>query len=327
MTVLIQAEGASVVHRVGPILSRQRLVALHPIDITIARGECLGLVGESGSGKSTLGSLLIGRQRPTTGLVRFEGLPLHKLGRQARSGRFGAVLQQPKFSLNPMLSVGDSLLEPLAILGQRPSGAQARRVLGESLERVGLPGEMQDRRPHQLSGGQRQRVSIARALISRPDFVLFDEAVSALDVSVQAQVLNLIRRLQKSDGFSALFISHDLAATRYICDRIAVLYAGRLMELGPAEAFYRPAHNPYSRGLQAASGLLDDQDAELRLDSKSLPQSGCALAPRCPQQKAICREREPPLLGQTHLSRCHFDAVPNATLLSGQRQEASRCDT
>lgn len=307
MTALIQATGASVVHRIGPILSRQRLVALHPIDITIARGECLGLVGESGSGKSTLGNLLIGRQQPTTGLISFDGKPLNQIGRKARSGRFGAVLQQPKFSLNPMLSVGESLLEPLAILGQRPAGAQARRLLGEMLERVGLPGEIQDRRPHQLSGGQRQRVSIARALISRPDFVLFDEAVSALDVSVQAQVLNLIRTLQKSQGFTALFISHDLAATRYICDRIAVLYAGRLMELGPAEMFYGPARNPYSRGLQAASGLLNEPAAELKLDNKISPQRGCALAPRCPKQQTICRENHPPLLGKAHVSRCHFD--------------------
>jgi oligopeptide/dipeptide ABC transporter ATP-binding protein len=207
------------------------------------------------------------------------------------------VLQHPKWSLNPMLRIRDSVLEPLRITGAALEAAAGRARAGAALEAVSLPGNYQDRFPHELSGGQRQRVSIARALITQPEFVLFDEAVSALDVSVQAQILNLIKSLQITQGFSAIFISHDLAATRYVANRIAVLHAGRLVEDADAGLFYGLASHPYSRGLQFASGLVADPVHELSLGKPGLPPEGCALAPRCPRAMERCRLTLPALKG------------------------------
>lgn len=284
---LLETRGLAIDFATGPVWARRAFTALHPIDLSLEPGEILGVVGESGSGKSTLGNALIGRVAPSRGEVLWRGRPLADLARKDRAGRFAAVLQHPKWSLNPMMRVRDSVVEPLRIVGAL-SGAEARAKAGAALELVGLPGGYQDRFPHELSGGQRQRVSIARALITRPEFVLFDEAVSALDVSVQAQVLNMIKELQKTQGFSAIFISHDLAATRYVASRIAVLYAGRLVEDAPSQAFYGLASHPYARGLQFASGLAADPALELGLGQIDNAATGCPLVPRCPRAAVSC---------------------------------------
>jgi len=297
MTALIETRGLSVRFPTGPLWNRRSFTALHPLDLTIEAGQVLGVVGESGSGKSTFGNALIGRQAPSEGQILFKDAPLSSLTRRDRAGRFAAVLQHPKWSLNPMLRIRDSVLEPLRITGAALDAAAGRARAGAALEAVSLPGDYQDRYPHELSGGQRQRVSIARALITEPELVLFDEAVSALDVSVQAQILNLIKGLQVTQGFSAIFISHDLAATRYVANRIAVLYAGRLVEDAGAGAFYGLARHPYSRGLQFASGLVADGAHELAPDKPGPRPKGCALLPRCPKAQECCGQTVPELKG------------------------------
>jgi len=241
------------------------------------------------------------------GELLYRGQTLGSMKRKDRAGKFAAVLQHPKWSLNPMLKVRDSVAEPLQITRTAGSKADTTRIVGAMLEQVGLHADFQDRYPHELSGGQRQRVSIARALITKPEFVLFDEAVSALDVSVQAQVLNMIKDLQADAGFSAIFISHDLAATRYVASRIAVLYAGRMVEDAPAESFYGLAGHPYSQGLQFASGLTDDEALELRLGQIDLNAKGCPLAERCPLVHDQCRASMPPMEQRDgHHFACHL---------------------
>lgn len=228
----------------GP--TRRTVRAMDHVSFDIAPGETLGLVGESGSGKSTTGAVVLGLQRPDEGVVRFEGAPLAR-DLRSRAGRIQAVLQHPRWAVDPRSSVIDAVLEPLLVGARRSpaSVAQARRML----DAVGLPASFDQRRPHQLSGGQLQRVSVARALVTRPAFVVFDEAVSALDVSVQAQILNLVQDLQREHAFAALFISHDLAAVRYISHRVAVMRHGRIVELAPTSVFYDSPAHPYSRQL------------------------------------------------------------------------------
>ena len=292
---LLEASNASIDFWAGPPWARRVVHALMSVDLTVEPGEVIGVVGESGSGKSTLGNLFIGRLKPTLGTLKYRGKPLSDIPRRDRAGRFAAVLQHPKWSLNPMMKVGDSVIEPLQLLGKAGSSMAQQNAIGEMLERVSLPGNYQYRYPHELSGGQRQRVSIARAMITKPEFVLFDEAVSALDVSVQAQVLNMIKDLQRDVGFSAIFISHDLAATRYVASRIAVFYAGRMVEDAPSVHFYGTASQPYSQGLQFASGLLEDQKYELKLGQNARIESGCSLHDRCPRAFDRCKVESPQL--------------------------------
>ena len=223
--------------------------AVREVSLDIARGETLGLVGESGSGKSTLGRLCLGLTAPSRGEMAFEGHPFGRL--RNRAGQLSVVLQFPEWALNPRLRCGRSVEEPLVVLGV--GAAERKRRVGAMLESVGLDAAVAERLPGQLSGGQRQRVAIARALVTEPRFIVFDEAVSALDVSVQAQVLNLIRDLQAQHRFGALFISHDVAATRYLSHRIAVMREGEIVEIGPSERFYGQPEHEYSRALLAAA--------------------------------------------------------------------------
>jgi len=245
---VIQLESVDLTYRRGRLTGGQGVQAVKQVSLSIAAGETLGLVGESGSGKSSPGRLCLGLVKPSGGKVTFEGAPFRD--RRAHRGALSVVLQHPEWALNPRLTCGLSVGEPLAILGM---GAAARQEKVRAiLERVGLDPSLAARYPGALSGGQRQRMAIARALITEPRFIVFDEAVSALDVSVQAQILNLIQDLQAKQGFAALFISHDLAATRYISHRIAVMYRGEIVEIAPADRFYEQPDHPYSRQLLAA---------------------------------------------------------------------------
>jgi ABC-type glutathione transport system ATPase component len=226
--------------------------AVRGVDLEIARGETLGLVGESGSGKTTLARVALGLVVPNAGEVRLEGGPLVAADR--RRGALAVVFQHPEWALNPRLRCGSSVVEPLVVQGA--GNRENRRLrLHAMLAEVGLDPALAERYPGELSGGQRQRMAIARALVTQPRFVVFDEAVSALDVSVQSQILNLVRRLQAEHGFAALFISHDLAATRYVSHRVAVMRQGEIVEVAPAAAFYGEPVHAYSRELRAAIGL------------------------------------------------------------------------
>lgn len=241
----IELRGVAVTYRKGGAWRRILVPAVRSTDLTIAGGETLGLVGESGSGKTTLGRVMLGLVRPTSGTFLFEGQPFDAQLR--KQGALSVVFQHPEWALNPRLRCGPSIAEPLRIQGV--GRLECRQKVEAMLAEVGLDAELADRFPGELSGGQRQRMAIARALITRPRFIVFDEAVSALDVSVQSQVLNLVRNLQRQHGFAALFISHDMAATRYVSDRIAVMKRGDVVEVAPATMFYaRPSH-PYSRTL------------------------------------------------------------------------------
>ncbi|MEO3859954.1 ATP-binding cassette domain-containing protein [Acrocarpospora sp. B8E8] len=247
---LLELDEVTVRFRTGPPFRRQTHDAMRNVSLLVRPGETLGLVGESGSGKTTTGMTALGLRRPTTGRVRFGGVPFPK-NRRLLAGRLQAVLQHPQWSLNPRMRIGQSVAEPLDVLGGASKAETAERV-PRLLADVGLDPELARRYPHELSGGQRQRVSIARALITRPEFIVFDEPVSALDVSVQAQILNLVRDLQAQFGFGALFISHDLAAVRYVAARIAVMCDGEIVETADTEVFYTHPQHEYSRRLLEA---------------------------------------------------------------------------
>ncbi|TQL87033.1 ATP-binding cassette domain-containing protein [Microbacterium saperdae] len=242
----IELDDVSVAFTSGIGANRREVRAMSSVSFSVAPGETLGLVGESGSGKTTTGSVVLGLQRPDSGTVRFQGAPLAR-NLRSRAGRMQAVLQHPRWALDPRSTVLSSVLEPLLVHERRSTATEERAVA--MLERVGLPASFAARRPHQLSGGQLQRVSVARALVTHPAFIVFDEAVSALDVSVQAQILNLIQDLQAEHGFAALFISHDLAAVRYISHHLAVMRTGEIVEHAPAAVFYDMPDHPYSRQL------------------------------------------------------------------------------
>ncbi|MFO1147530.1 MAG: dipeptide/oligopeptide/nickel ABC transporter ATP-binding protein [Alsobacter sp.] len=234
----------------GPVWRRRSTVALHPTDLAVRPSEIVAIVGESGSGKTTLANLCLGLLRPTGGAVHFEGAPLRP-GSRALAGQLAAVLQNPASSLNPRMRIMAAIEEPMRISRQsEPGRAMAL------LERVGVADSLAARFPQELSGGQQQRVAIARALATRPRLIVFDEAVSALDVSVQAQILNLIRELRDDVGFACLFITHDIAVARYVADRMIVMRRGRIEDVVPSERLYSVAEHPYTRALQLASGLV-----------------------------------------------------------------------
>jgi oligopeptide/dipeptide ABC transporter ATP-binding protein len=289
--------GRGVFRRGPPVL------AVREIDARVARGEAVGVVGESGSGKSTLGRVLLGLIPATGGVVRFDGAPIAEPARPAWRGlrrRMQIVFQDPYGSLDPRRRVGAQIGDGLAIHGIVP--ARERRAETERLlALVGLEPAHAERYPHEFSGGQRQRVGIARALATRPDFLVADEPVSALDVSIQAQILGLLADLRAKLGLALLFISHDLLVVRHLCDRVMVLYLGRVMEEGPvAEIFAAPAH-PYTRALLSATPRLDPahRAGRIRLEgeppSPSAPPSGCVFRTRCPHAIARCAEAVPPL--------------------------------
>lgn len=245
------AHDVVVTYRVGHGRGAEPVHALKGVSLDIMAGQTVGVVGESGSGKTTLGRVLLGLVEPAGGQVHFHGEPLTGRRHNRRhKGRMQVVLQNPDWSLNPSLHVWRTITEPLLIT-HAVARRDRRAAAEEMLALVGLDAGLADRHPHELSGGQRQRVAIARAMITQPDLIVFDEAVTALDVSVQTQVLNLIRDLQAERGFGAMFISHDIAAVRYVSDRIVVAYQGELVESGPVERFYHRPEHPYTQQLLA----------------------------------------------------------------------------
>jgi peptide/nickel transport system ATP-binding protein len=303
-------------------LLQRKVGAVHAVsDVTfsIRAGETFGLVGESGCGKTTIGKVVVALERPTTGEVRLRGKTMSGLRRsELRQHRrdLQLMFQDPYSSLDPRMRVGSIIREPLEIqhLGSRQQ--QLQRV-NELLDEVGLPRNAVERYPHEFSGGQRQRIGLARALTLNPRVIVADEPVSALDVSIRAQVLNLMKRLQADHGLTYVVISHDLAVVKYMADNIGVMYLGKLVELGPADGIYQRAAHPYTAGLIAAipepeprvaGGSKQAVGVKGELPSAINPPSGCRFRTRCPLAQEICVEQEPQLrpFGPGHVAACHF---------------------
>jgi len=300
----------------GSFMRPKQLKAVDGIDFAVARGETLGLVGESGCGKSTVGRTILQLYAPTAGEVVFDGETITYKNMQKYRSRMQIVFQDPFSSLNPRMTVGDIVGEPLDIQKTCESRKQRNERVLEQLMLVGLNTDHLTRYPHEFSGGQRQRISIARALAVHPEFIVCDEPVSALDVSIQAQVINTFIELQEKLSLTYLFIAHDLAVVRHISDRIGVMYLGKLVEVCDAKDLYRNPCHPYTQALLSAIPLPDPTAAH---NSKRLilegdvpspvdPPSGCHFRTRCQKMKPICAEEEPLLkeIAPGHTCACHF---------------------
>jgi oligopeptide transport system ATP-binding protein len=315
----------------GVILQRTvgHVRAVDGVSFTINRGQTLGLVGESGSGKTTIGRALIRLYKPTSGqvfyngqnLVGLKGDDLWNMRRQIQM-----IFQDPFASLNPRYTIGSLIGEPMHIY-QVGSRQEIRERTEELMRVVGLRSEYADRYPHEFSGGQRQRIAIARALAVNPDFIVADEPVSALDVSVRAQVLNLLQRLQQQFHLTYLFVSHDLSVVRHVSDRIAVMYLGKIVELADRDELYTSPKHPYTRALLSAIPIPDPKMEKKRqriILSGDLPSpinipGGCRFHTRCPMARAICREQEPAFEakeGHAHYAACHFSEEVSSPLLT-----------
>ncbi|HVV27991.1 MAG TPA: oligopeptide/dipeptide ABC transporter ATP-binding protein [Rhizomicrobium sp.] len=312
-TALLEVRDLSVVHHKNGHAFR----AVDGVSLTLARGETLGLIGESGCGKSSLARAIMGLHRPAAGRILFDGADItaRKWRRRGRAvaRRLQMIFQDPQQSLNPRITVGRIVEEPLLVHGMRGRG-QRRALVKSLLEKVGLAPDAGERLPHEFSGGQRQRIGIARALALTPDLVICDEPVSALDLSVQAQVLNLLADLQDEFKLSYLFISHDLSVVRHMAGRVVVMYLGRIVETGPAALLWDGGRHPYTRALIAAvPGGAVSTSRERRAALGDIPSPvdrprGCAFHTRCPFKQSICMEVEPPLrgVGDSHAVACHF---------------------
>jgi oligopeptide/dipeptide ABC transporter ATP-binding protein len=293
--------------------------AVDGVSFSIERGQTMGLVGESGSGKTTIGRTIVRLYKPTAGQIMFGDKDLAIMGgeelRLARQ-RIQMVFQDPFASLNPRYTIGSLVAEPMHIY-KVASGAEIRERTAELLHVVGLRPEYIDRYPHEFSGGQRQRIAVARALSINPEFIIADEPVSALDVSIRAQVLNLLQRLQQQFNLTYLFVSHDLSVVRHVADRIAVMYLGKIVELSDRDELYAAPKHPYTKALLSAIPIPDPQIEKRRkriILSGDLPSpinipSGCRFHTRCPMAQQICREVEPAFEakeGREHYAACHF---------------------
>jgi oligopeptide/dipeptide ABC transporter ATP-binding protein len=320
-TTLIDVKGLKVHFPIkGGILNRTvaTVKAVDGVDLFVPRGETLGLVGESGCGKSTTGRAILQLIRPTAGSVSFEGVDLTKLSNdQVRRKRseMQMIFQDPYGSLDPRFTVGQIISEPLENF-KRGNQKEVRDEVGHLLEVVGLNPYYVNRFPHEFSGGQRQRIGIARALALHPKLVIADEPVSALDVSIQAQVLNLLKDLQEKFGLTYLFIAHNLSVVKHISDRVAVMYLGRVAELADSEELYKMPLHPYTQALLSAIPVPDPEIESRRkriilegdVPSPVNPPSGCNFNPRCWKAQQICREVIPPLEAKqpNHYAACHF---------------------
>ncbi|MDH3483895.1 MAG: dipeptide ABC transporter ATP-binding protein [Myxococcales bacterium] len=319
--VVVRAESLSKSFR-GPARGlgkgRAELRAVDAVSVGVMRRETLGLVGESGCGKSTLGRLLLRLYKPTSGTVYFEGQDITELSQTALRPirrEMQIIFQDPYSSLNPRMTVEAALAEPLRVHRLVSSKSETQQRVASLLERVGLRPEHMRRYPHEFSGGQRQRIGIARALAVSPSFIVADEPVSALDVSIQAQIVNLLKDLQEELGLSYLFIAHNLQIVEYVSHRVAVMYLGRVVELATAQQIYESPRHPYTQALLSAVPEPNPSDRRKRIllegdvPSPLDPPTGCAFHPRCPiAQKGLCDREAPELrpLAQGHEAACHL---------------------
>lgn len=307
-----QSKGVVIRRKTGTVL------AVDGVSFSVYRGETLGVVGESGSGKTSLGRAILQLRRPTSGSVTFEGIELTELKGQALRRlrrKTQMIFQDPYASLNPRMTVGQILAEPIRLHGLG-KGPEVRERVNELLVLVGLNPSFAQRYPHQFSGGQRQRVGIARALAVNPTFLVCDEPVSALDVSIRAQLINLLEDLQQRLKLTYLFIAHDLSVVRHISDRVAVMYLGKLVEVADSDDLYEEPLHPYTQALLSAVPVPDPQIERRRrrlpvkgdIPSALNPPSGCHFRTRCPYAQQRCTDEEPPLLEARdgHSVACHF---------------------
>ncbi len=320
---LLDVRQLRVWHSTRPgILRRQAgaLRAVDGVDLHVNAGETLGLVGESGCGKSTLARTLVRLHRPTGGEIRFKGQNINDVRPAAAkvlTRQIQIIFQDSVSSFNPGMRVGEIVGEGLAIHGMRSLSAR-RELVAAMLGSIGLRPEAIDRYPHEFSGGQRQRIGIARALIMKPALVVADEPVSALDVSIQSQVLNLLVGLKREFNLALIFVAHNLTVVSYISDRIAVMYLGKIVEVGPARHFYERALHPYTRALVSAIPRPEPVRRHKRIilsgeiPSPLNPPSGCRFRGRCPIARPVCAQVEPPMVegAPGHLAACHFIGTP-----------------
>jgi oligopeptide/dipeptide ABC transporter ATP-binding protein len=296
---------------------RARVVrAVDGVDLTIEPGEVVGLAGESGCGKSTLGRIVAGIDPPSAGRVFFRGTPMDELAGEARKTaalKVQMIFQDPMASLNPRMRVSDIVSEAPLVHGL-VSRREREDFVDAQLARVGLDAKLKDRYPHQFSGGQRARIGIARALAVNPDFLVCDESVAALDVSIQAQILNLFMELRRALGLTYLFVSHDLGVVEHLADRIVIMYLGRIVETAPADELFARPHHPYTQALIANVPKLEARRQKFRplageIPSPVRPPPGCHFHPRCPFVMARCRSEAPALreVAPGRLSACHLD--------------------
>ena len=321
MTILLKVENLYKAFKVSanrPGAPKQWLKAVDGISFEIGAGETLGLVGESGCGKSTAGKLLLRLIEPDDGIITFAGktvtgMPKGELTMLRRDMQM--IFQDPFSSLNPRMRVGEIIGEPLVVHNLVEDQAPRPQVLA-LMEKVGLSSEYYDRYPHEFSGGQRQRIGIARTLAVQPRLVVADEPVSALDLSIQAQIVNLLKDLQEEFGLTYLFISHDLGVIEHVCDRVAVMYLGRMIEIASAADLYSRPRHPYTEALLNAVPIPDPNKHRQKqvlggeIPSPINPPSGCHFHPRCPYAKDICRNEYPAFTEQAlgHQAACHFSA-------------------
>jgi oligopeptide/dipeptide ABC transporter ATP-binding protein len=304
------------------IIFRKQVGAVHAVDgvsFEVKRGETLGLVGESGCGKSTTGRLLLRLLDPTSGSIRFEGEEIADINpKRLVAFRRDAqmIFQDPYSSLNPRKTVGSIIGEPFSIHGMKTGEGERRKAVQELMDTVGLNPEHFNRYPHEFSGGQRQRIGVARAIALKPKLIVADEPVSALDVSIQAQVLNLLRELQRDLGLTLIFIAHDLSVVRHMCDRVAVMYLGKIVELATSDQLYGHPRMPYTGALMSAVPIADPKLAAVKkrqilagdVPSPTNPPSACRFHTRCWKAQDVCHQDEPLLEAKDggNIAACHF---------------------